>query len=143
MNYRILYFFHGRVAAVLAHGLVKKNEVPMRDIELMAQELATAEVSALWCLWQLGEVPQMLDHLMQAETLATTLGDQTRLGAVFSRMSLYLFLISQHDRALEAGERALAIAKSLGDTHLEVGNSSRKLHRSSKLPWQLRLSGLE
>ena len=72
------------------------------------------------CLWQIGEVPQMLDHLVQAETLATTLGDQTRLGAVFSRMSLYLFLISQHDRALEAGERALTIAKSLADTHLEV-----------------------
>jgi tetratricopeptide (TPR) repeat protein len=72
------------------------------------------------CLWQIGEVPQMLDHLLQAETLATTLGDQTRLGAVFSRMSFHLFLISQHDRALEAGERALAIAKSLADTHLEV-----------------------
>lgn len=33
MNYRILYFFHGRVAAVLAHGLVKEQEVPAKDIE--------------------------------------------------------------------------------------------------------------
>ena len=33
MNYRILYFFHGRVAAVLAHGLVKEREVPAKDIE--------------------------------------------------------------------------------------------------------------
>ena len=33
-NYRMLYFFHGRVAAVLAHGLVKENEVPQRDIEI-------------------------------------------------------------------------------------------------------------
>src|SRR5574342_520268 len=33
MNYRILYFFHGRVAAVLAHGLVKEREVPLREIE--------------------------------------------------------------------------------------------------------------
>ena len=33
MNYRILYFFHGRVAAVLVHGLVKEREVPPRDIE--------------------------------------------------------------------------------------------------------------
>jgi len=32
-NYRILYFFHGRVAAVLAHGLVKEREVPPREIE--------------------------------------------------------------------------------------------------------------
>jgi hypothetical protein len=29
----MLYFFHGRVAAVLVHGLVKEREVPPRDIE--------------------------------------------------------------------------------------------------------------
>ena len=28
INYRILYFFQGRVAAVLAHGLTKKDRVP-------------------------------------------------------------------------------------------------------------------
>lgn len=33
LNFRILYFFHGRVAAVLAHGLVKEREVPTKDIE--------------------------------------------------------------------------------------------------------------
>ncbi len=33
-NYRMLYFFHGRIAAVLTHGLVKESEVPARDIEL-------------------------------------------------------------------------------------------------------------
>ena len=32
-NYRILYFFHGRVAAVLAHGLVKERVVPPREID--------------------------------------------------------------------------------------------------------------
>jgi phage-related protein len=34
VNYRILYFFHGRVAAVLAHGLVKERAVPSREIDL-------------------------------------------------------------------------------------------------------------
>ena len=34
MNYRILYFFHGRMAAVLAHGLVKEREVPTTDIQV-------------------------------------------------------------------------------------------------------------
>lgn len=34
VNYRILYFFHGRAAAVLAHGLVKERVVPSREIEL-------------------------------------------------------------------------------------------------------------
>jgi len=33
MKFRILYFFHGRVAAVLAHGIVKEREVPAKNIE--------------------------------------------------------------------------------------------------------------
>jgi phage-related protein len=34
INYRILYFFHGRTAAVLAHGLVKERVVPSREIDV-------------------------------------------------------------------------------------------------------------
>jgi hypothetical protein len=34
INYRILHFFHGREAAILAHGLVKERTVPSKDIEL-------------------------------------------------------------------------------------------------------------
>src|SRR6058998_217292 len=33
VNYRMLYFFHGRNAVVLAHGLIKEQEVPAMDIE--------------------------------------------------------------------------------------------------------------
>ncbi len=32
VNYRILYFFHGKVAAVLAHGFLKERAVPVRDL---------------------------------------------------------------------------------------------------------------
>src|SRR5438552_9320014 len=33
-NYRILYFFHGREAVVLSHGIVKQRaDVPDRDIK--------------------------------------------------------------------------------------------------------------
>jgi hypothetical protein len=31
VNYRILYFFHERAAAVLAHGLTKRDRVPARS----------------------------------------------------------------------------------------------------------------
>jgi hypothetical protein len=34
VNYRILYFFHGNMAAVLAHGIVKENAVPPGEIDL-------------------------------------------------------------------------------------------------------------
>ena len=33
INYRLLYFYHGRVAAVLTHGIIKEREVPLKDIE--------------------------------------------------------------------------------------------------------------
>ena len=37
INYRILYFFHGRTAAVLAHGLVKERRVPPKDIDVAVE----------------------------------------------------------------------------------------------------------
>jgi len=33
VNYRILYFFHGRVAAILVHGLTKEDRIPNAAID--------------------------------------------------------------------------------------------------------------
>jgi hypothetical protein len=33
MNCLILYCFQGRIAAVLAHGIIKEREVPAKEIE--------------------------------------------------------------------------------------------------------------
>ena len=33
VNYRMLYLFYGRTAAVVSHGLVKEAEVPAKEIE--------------------------------------------------------------------------------------------------------------
>lgn len=33
VQYRLLYFFHGRNVAVLAHSLTKEDQVPSIDIE--------------------------------------------------------------------------------------------------------------
>ena len=37
VNYRMLYFFHDRIAAVVSHGLVKEDTVPAREIYLARQ----------------------------------------------------------------------------------------------------------
>ena len=34
IHYRMLYFFHGRQAVVVSHGLVKERAVPDREIDL-------------------------------------------------------------------------------------------------------------
>ncbi len=36
VNYRILYFFHGKTVALLAHALTKEAEVPKSAIDLAA-----------------------------------------------------------------------------------------------------------
>lgn len=40
VNYRIIYFFHGRGVGVVSHGLVKERIVPPREIELAIQRKA-------------------------------------------------------------------------------------------------------
>jgi len=34
VHYRVLYFFYGRVATVVAHGVIKESDVPERDIKI-------------------------------------------------------------------------------------------------------------
>ena len=34
VHYRVLYFFHGRVAAVLSQGIVKEQRVPDREVDV-------------------------------------------------------------------------------------------------------------
>jgi hypothetical protein len=33
IHYRVLYFFHGAIAAVVAHGIVKEGAVPPKEID--------------------------------------------------------------------------------------------------------------
>src|SRR4051794_1080541 len=39
INYRILYFFHGRTVAVVAHGLTKEKRLPPGDIALAGERM--------------------------------------------------------------------------------------------------------
>jgi phage-related protein len=43
VNYRLLYFFHGRNVAVVTHGLTKRDVVPPADVERALQRKATFE----------------------------------------------------------------------------------------------------
>jgi len=33
-NYRVLYFFHGQLVAILSHGLTKERTVPSKEIDI-------------------------------------------------------------------------------------------------------------
>jgi class 3 adenylate cyclase/tetratricopeptide (TPR) repeat protein len=69
----------------------------------------------------LSEVPgRMLDHLRRAEALGETLGDQRRLGSVYATMCLNGWLAGEVDRAIVYGQRALALAATLGLVGLQA-----------------------
>jgi class 3 adenylate cyclase/tetratricopeptide (TPR) repeat protein len=69
----------------------------------------------------LGEAPgRMLDHLRHAETLAQTLGDQRRLGRVYADMVTHFWRAGDVERALVSGQRALALAATLGHVGLQA-----------------------
>ena len=40
INYRMLYFFHGREAVVVSHGILKERAVPPREIDLALKRKA-------------------------------------------------------------------------------------------------------
>lgn len=44
IHYRILYFFHGNVAAVLSHGIVKEDIVPPIEIDRAIQRRKNFEL---------------------------------------------------------------------------------------------------
>jgi predicted ATPase len=71
-------------------------------------------------LQQRGEPAQKLDHLRAAETLAEALHDQRRLGRIYSAMTNTLWGMGDNACALAYGQRALALAATLGDFRLQA-----------------------
>jgi predicted ATPase len=91
-----------------------------RDTIEQAIDLRFDLRNALQQLFDRGPILELLEHLRQAETLAQALGDQHRLGRVLSYMTRHFWDIVGYDRAIVAGERALAIAAALGDVGLQA-----------------------
>jgi transcriptional regulator with AAA-type ATPase domain/tetratricopeptide (TPR) repeat protein len=71
-------------------------------------------------LLPLGELARLLDHARAAERIATALGDQRRLGQLYTYLTNYYFMTGDQPQALEYGERALATAEALDDFALRV-----------------------
>jgi len=80
-------------------------------------------------LMPLGEFARTLDVLREAETLATELTDEVRLGWVSGYMTNLFWEMGEQDRALNAGLRAMEIATILG--HQDIRDlAQRYLGRS-------------
>jgi tetratricopeptide (TPR) repeat protein len=93
-----------------------------RDAMEQAIDLRFALRNALWPLGDLGRVCDLLD---EAERLAMAAGDTQRLGRVSSYLTQHFWMTGDLHKALEVGERALAIATQLGDFTLRVETGLR------------------
>jgi tetratricopeptide (TPR) repeat protein len=71
-------------------------------------------------LEQRREFGRILTYLHEAEGLAQALGDQRRLGWGAAYMTNCFGATGDLQRAVEVGQRALALAETLGDTALQV-----------------------
>jgi tetratricopeptide (TPR) repeat protein len=71
-------------------------------------------------LLPLGEYAWMLDHLHAAEALAERLGDLQRLGQIACLLCTSFSFIGEHDSAMTAGQRALALATTSGAFDVQV-----------------------
>jgi tetratricopeptide (TPR) repeat protein len=79
-------------------------------------------------LFVLGEHRQSLVHLREAETLATALDDQRRLGHFSVLMSNTLLGMGDNARALASAQRAFDLATALGDLPLQAQTQMRLGH---------------
>jgi DNA-binding SARP family transcriptional activator len=71
-------------------------------------------------LYQLGHVKRAVAVLLEAEEIARALGDPARLGRVTAHLTFCFRSLGQKVEAIEAGQRALAIATRLGDLEIEI-----------------------
>jgi tetratricopeptide (TPR) repeat protein len=82
-------------------------------------------------LQPLGEHVRSLDHLRVAEALAERLNDPQRLGLIAGHLCFYFVAIGEYDRALAAGQRALATTSGAFDVQVLAQTSSLPLAYSA------------
>ena len=109
---------HGEAVARFTEALAALERLP-RSGSVMTQAI-DLRFSLRTSLSPLGEFQRSFELLREAEAIATTLNDQARLARVFTFKALYFWSTGQQDRAIEAGEQALATAQRVGEKAPQV-----------------------
>jgi tetratricopeptide (TPR) repeat protein len=104
--------FFDQALAALAH-LPEDREASEQAIDVRF-DLRTS-------LFPLAELSRILAVLDEAARLADGIGDRSRLGRALWLIGNYHYEMGQSESAITYAERALAMARDLGDLELEVG----------------------
>jgi class 3 adenylate cyclase/tetratricopeptide (TPR) repeat protein len=110
--YRQAVAFLEQAAEVLSQ-LPDTAENVARHLDLVCRDLSDP-------LEMLEQYQRLLEHLREAARLAEKVGDRARLADVLARTVWPLHATGQDGRAVEIGERALALATEVGDPGLNA-----------------------
>jgi class 3 adenylate cyclase/tetratricopeptide (TPR) repeat protein len=104
--------------AAYEQALSSLNQLPeTRDTIELGIDLRFDLHSALIPVDQL---KRMVGYLRDAERLAEAIGDQRRLGRAWAHMTYCFTWLGDSNKAVQCGERALAVATATGDRELEL-----------------------
>ena len=103
--------------AIFERGLEVLEQLP--EGKARAKAAIDLRLIVLNALIPLGEQERLVQHLREAEALAESLKDLRRIGLVASQLTVAQWMASDHERALEAGNRALDVANELDNQPLK------------------------
>jgi predicted ATPase/class 3 adenylate cyclase len=109
---------HREAVAGFEQALVALQHLPVSHA--MREQAIDLRFDLRSVLVPLQERERIRDILREAETLATDLADQYRLGRVYAYMTEHFRVQGDPDQAIASGQRALGIAAALGDFGLQV-----------------------
>ena len=109
---------YGEAMTCYEHALETVSQLP--ESRTTREQAIDLRLSLRNVLWTMGNLGRLFVTLQEAEGLAEALGDQHRLGWVSVYLLAHFAQVCDTDRALAAGQRALAIATALGDMSLTV-----------------------
>jgi tetratricopeptide (TPR) repeat protein len=109
---------HHEAVAAFEQALEALQHLP--ESRPMGEQAIDLRLALDFALWWLGDWGRVVAFLREAETLAERLGDQRRLAHVSSEMADGFRILSDYERALRAGQRALSLALTLGDHALQI-----------------------
>ncbi len=109
---------HREAAAYFDQALTVLGHLPdSREARERAIDLRLELHAALFALGELSRIPGVLG---EAEAIATAMGDRRRQGLALVSLSNHYFQMVDSARAGDYAERALAIARELGDPGIEA-----------------------
>ena len=109
---------HRTAVRYFSQALEALSRVPETD-ETIGQGI-DLRLDLRYSLSPIGDFGRMIEYMTEAERLAQTLGDRRRLGLVASFLCNYYNVMLDLERAIEHGERAVAIAAEIDDTTVAV-----------------------